>query len=193
MKNEVVKTFILIGLIILAVLSIIFGSYLPFRKSQLYINALSLIQSVKTIQEFEANFDKSLKYYSPVGNEEVIKFLANTIIQIMSQQNQSEAVDRRLADYIEPYIFKNEVRHLLADTQMYEVLLSKYRHQEDLQKAQSYLEAAYAIGPKLPPVLYNLLDLYRATGEIEKAKQVGETILQYWPDDKNVENIIKSL
>ncbi len=193
MKNEIVKTFVLIGFFILAVLSIIFGCYLPLRKSQLYIDALSLMPSVKTIQEFEANFDKSLKYYSPVGDEEVTKFLANTILQITSQQNQSEAIDKMLADYIEPYLFKNEVRHLLAAAQLHEALLTKYKRMEDLQKAESFFQAAYAIGPKLPPVLYGLLDVYRMEGNNEKAKQIGETILQYWPDDKNVSNIVKSL
>jgi len=193
MKNEIFKTFILVGLFILAVLAIIFGSYLPLIKSQTYIDALSLLQSVKTIEEFEANFDKSLKYYSPVGDEEVVKYLANTILQIMSQQNQSEAVDRMLSDYVEPYLFKNETRHLLSAGQMHEALLTKYKRLEDLQKAQSYFETAFAIGPKLPPVLYGLLDVYRMEGNNEKAKQIGEIIFKYWPDDKNVANIVKSL
>ena len=193
MKNEIFKNFIIVGLIILAFLSIIFGSYLPLIKAQLFIDALGSVSQVKTVEEFEANFDKSFKYYSPVGDEEITKFLLNNIIQIVSQQNQSEAVDRKLTTYIEPYIFKNDVRHLLGGTQLYEILLTKYKHQEDIQKVESYIEVAYAIGPKLPPVLYNLLDIYRFTGQTQKAKQIGETILQYWPDDKNVENIVKGL
>jgi len=193
MKNEILKTFLLVGLIIASVLAIIFGSYLPLRKSQLYIDALSLIQSVKTIQEFEGNFDKSLKYYSPVGDEEVIKFLANTILQITSGQKQPEAVDKMLTNYIEPYLFNNEVRHLLAGSQLHQALLSKYKNMEDLQKMDSYLQAAYAIGPKLPPVLYSLLDVYRMEGDNAKAKQIGEIILGYWPDDKTISDIVKSL
>lgn len=193
MKNEILKTFTLIGVIIVSVLAIIFGSYLPLVKSQLYIDALSLMPSVKTIQEFEANFDKALKYYSPVGDEEVIKYLTSTILQIASQQNQPEAVDRALTSYIEPYLFKNDVRHLLAGAQLHETLLNKYKHPEDLQKTDSYIQAAYAIGPKLPPVLYNLFDIYRIEGNISKAKEIGQTILLYWSDNKAISDIVKTL
>jgi len=193
MKNEVFKNFIIVGLIILAVLSIIFGSYLPLIKSQFYIDALSSVSQVKTVEEFEANFDKSFKFYSPIGDEEVAKFLSSNILQIISQQNQPEAVRRILISYIEPYLLKNDVRHLMAAGQMYETLWINYGREEDFQKAESYFQKAYAIGPKLPPVLYGLIDLYYKKGDIPKIKEIGGIILQYWPDAKDVENLIKSL
>lgn len=193
MKDETLKNCISISVIILAVLSIIFGCYLPFAKSRRYITALESVQSVKTVQQFEANFDKSLKYYSPIGDEEVVKFLANLILQLLMQQNQAEAVDRMLVNYIEPYLFKNDTRHLLAGSQMHQILLTKYNNIEDLQKMDSYMHAAYAIGPKLPPVLYNLFDIYRMEKNIPKAEEIGQEILEYWPDAQEIKNILGTL
>ncbi len=193
MKNDILKSFIAIGLIILAILSIIFGAYLPWVKSRNYIKALLSVSSVKTVEEFEANFDKPFKFYSPIGDEEVAKFLANDILQIIMQQNQSEAVDRKLVVYIEPYLFKNDVRHLSATGQMYQVLWQKYGKEEDFQKTENYYKMAYAIGPKLPPVLYAMLNLYQIKGDKQKVKEIGEIILGYWPENDNIKNLIKSL
>lgn len=190
MAKSLTKQSIIISLIILAVLSIIFGSYLPLVKSQRFIAGLRSIPSIKTIDQFKINFDRAFKFYSPVGDEEITKFLAGDILQIISQQNQSEDVSRILVDYIEPYLFQDNVRHLLTAGQMYEILWQKYGQEEDFQKAENYFKKAYQIGPKLPPVLYGMLDLYRLKGNTEKAKEIGEIILKYWPEDGQIKEIM---
>ena len=193
MPKLLVKQFILVALIILAILSIIFGSYLALVKSQSFIVALGSIPSIRTTEQFKTNFDKAFKFYSPIGDEEVAKFLVNNVLQFVSQQNQQEAVARMLVGYVEPYMFKNDVRHLLASAQMYQILWERYGHQEDFQTAENYFKSAYAIGPKLPPVLYGLLDFYGAKRDAQKVKEIGGIILGYWPDDTQVQNIVKSL
>jgi len=54
------------------------------------------------------------------------------------------------------------------------------------EKTEDYYLKAYAIGPKLPPVLYGLADLYASNGDVAKFKPVAEAILANWPDDKQM-------
>ncbi len=149
---------------------------------------------MKTIDEFKTDFDRAFKFYSPIGDEEIAKFLASNILQIISQPDQPENVSRLLISYIEPYMFKNDVRHLLAIGQMYQVLWMKYGQQEkDFQKAEGYFMKAYQIGPNLPPILYGLFDLYRMKKDDQKIKELGEIIIKNWPDDNQVKSIIEQI
>ena len=186
------KQFLIIILIILAILSIYFGSYLPLVKARRYVAALRSNQNVKTLEDFKANFDKSFAFYSPIGDEEIAKFLSSDILAIIASQNQQEKIDRALVTYLEPYTFKNNVRHLMVMGQMYGLLWEKYgRKEEDFQKAEEYWQKAFVIGPKLPPVLYGILNLYQAKGDQEKIKEVSEIILQHWPEDEKIKEILK--
>ena len=191
MPKLFLKQFIIVAIIILAVLSIVFGSYLPLVKSRRFISALRSVSSIRTIDQFKGNFDQAFKFYSPVGDEEIAKFLSSNILQIISQENQSEAVSRVLVAYIEPYLFQDNVRHLIVAGQMYEILWGKYGREEDFQKAENYFQKAFTIGPKLPPVLYGMLNFYQMKGDTPKVKEISEIILQYWPDDETVKKIIQ--
>lgn len=188
--NILIKQFIIVVGIILAILSIVFGSFLPLAKSQRYISALGSASSVKTLDEFKANFDRVFKFYSPVGDEETAKFLSSDILNSVVQKEQSEAVSRALISYIEPYMMKNNVRHLMVLGQMYSILWQKSGREDDFIKSEDYYRGALIIGPKLPPVLYSLFDLYQAKGDKEKAKEIGETILRYWPEEEKVRKAI---
>lgn len=191
--NLFIKQLTIIALLISATLSIVFGSYLPLVKSLRFITALNSIPSIKTLEQFETNFDQAFKFYSPVGDEEITKFLAGDILQIISQENQPEAVSRMLVTYIEPYIFQNDVRHLMVIGQMYQVLWGKYgQREEDSQKSENYFQKALAIGPKLPPVLYGMLDIYQMKGDVQKVKEIGEIILKYWPDDERIKKVVEN-
>jgi len=190
MSKLFIKQFIVIFLIILAIFSIIFGSLLPLMKSRRFISSLNSIQFIKTLGEFKVNFDRPLKFYSPIGDEEIVKFLSGNIFSAIAQREQSEATARELILYIEPYMFKNNVRHLLTLSQMYFVLWQKSGQEDDFIKAENYFRQALAIGPKLPPVLYTLFDLYQAKGDREKIKEIGEIILKYWPEDEKIEKYL---
>ena len=188
------KQIFIIIFIILAILSIYFGSYLPLVKARRYVAALRSNQNVKTLEDFKANFDKSFTFYSPIGDEEIAKFLSSDILTIIASQNQQEKIDRALVDYLEPYAFKNNVRHLMVMGQMHGVIWEKYgRKEEDFQKAEEYWQKAFVIGPKLPPVLYGMLNLYQAKGDQEKIKEISEIIIQYWPEDEKIKLLLSEL
>ncbi len=192
MKNVFKNVLISAGLI-LALLSVFSGSYLPIVKARSYIRAINMLSSVKDVPEFENVFGKALDIFSPVGQEEVVKFLSSDIVRGIVSQNNPEAVSREIVSFIEPYLFKNDVRHLITRGNLYNLLWQKYGHIEDFAKTEEAYRAALAIGPKLPPVLYSLLDLYQAKGDFGKEKEIGNIILGYWPNDQNVRNIVDKL
>jgi tetratricopeptide (TPR) repeat protein len=195
MLKLLLKQFLIITLLISAALSIIFGSYLPLVKSRRYVAAAKALFSVRSIDDFERNFDKVFNFYSPVGDEEVVKFLSATIFDIISGGNQSEEAARALVAYIEPHLFQSasggNVRHLLNGGGFYFKLWNNYGHkQEDFARAEAYYLKALAIGPKLPPALYSLFQLYNEAGEREKAAAVAGQILAYWPEDEKIREIL---
>jgi len=188
------KNIIILFFVFLAIFSIYFGSILPFVKSQRYIKAVKNLSFVRSLDDFKNNFDKVLNFYSPVGDEEVVKFLSVSIFDIISNKNQNEEIARALVSYIEPYLFQNNVRHLLTGGNLYFRLWADYgRKDEYLEKAEDYLLKAYQIGPKLPPVLYGLFDLYYALGETAKARNIAEIILNYWPEEGKIIDKLQEL
>ena len=174
--------------IILAVLSIIFGGIMPIQKSSMYISGLQQVPNMHSTEDFKNTFKPALEYPSPVGQEEVAKYLESDILGIISNNN-NEAVDRDLVTFIEPYAFKDNTRHLIAMGEMYGTLWSKFRKESDYQAAIDYYMKAYAIGPKLPPVLYSLFSLYRAHGDTANMQKIGQQILSYW-DDPSVKAVL---
>lgn len=171
-------------LALLGVVGIIFGVYAPVARARAYISALQTVSSVKSIQGFRAHFDPVLTHWSPIGGEEVVKYLGGDIAGFIAQGSQPEEVARALVAYIEPHLFRNNVRHLLMGGRFYEMLWRGYGGKEDdFVKAERYYLEARAIGPTLPPVLYALYDLYSAAGQEEKRGEVRETIVRLWPEE----------
>ncbi len=183
---------VIIG-IILAITSIVMGSYMPFHKAQIYIHAMNNLSNVKTIDGFKESFDRVFNFYSPIGGEESFKFLSNNIIGFISNKDQPEAVSRTLVDYVEPRSERNNVIHLLTLANMYKILWQNYGLETDYKKTESYLREAMVIGPKLPPVLYFLLDIYVNKGDAPHAKEIAGKILELWPSDAQVEQIYSQI
>jgi len=189
MKQTWIYVLVPVG-IILAVLSIVFGGIMPIEKSSLYISGLKQVSGMRSTQEFKNTFATALNYPSPIGQEEVSKYLQSDILGIISQ-NKNEPVGRDLVTFMEPYISEDNARHLIAMGEMYGTLWNNFRKETDFQKAVGYYLKAYAIGPKLPPILYGIFSLYRAHGDMAQMKKFGNEILGYWPDDTNIKNALQ--
>lgn len=191
MKTELKYIAVSAG-IILMISAIIFGALLPLLKSQRYIAAINMLSSIRTFKDFEANFDNVFNFYSPVGGEEVAKFLGNDIISFAGSSNQTEQGARELVSYMEPHMFQNNVRHLLMLSQMYRVLWQRFHKEADFEKAEAYLRKAHSIGSNLPPVLYSLYDLYQQKGDLVRAREIGESIVAIWPEEKNIAAFLRT-
>jgi len=183
-----------VSLCILFVLFLfVFGSILPVLKSQAYIDAAQGVNNVRSIEEFKTNFDKVFGFYSPVGGEESAKYLTSNILSVVnSQQDMSEGTTRELINYIEPKIYP-DTRHYIAMANLYTMTLTRFKRQGDYDAAVDYYKKAREMGPKLPPVLYGLLTLYSAVGDNENTIEVGNTILESWPQDTRVSDLLATL
>jgi hypothetical protein len=191
--KEFVKYLLMIFGTIAAITAIIFGSYQPFVKSQIFIRALRNQGNIKTFDEFKSNFDLAFNSPSQVGDEELEKFLSDTVISLISSQNQTEEISQALVDYIEPHVFRNDVRGLLSYANMRTILYQRFHRESDFNKAEETYLHILTIGPKLPPALYSTLKLYSIKEDEKKFRGISETILSYWPDDVNLKNFVDSL
>lgn len=172
-----------------AVYFLVYGAFLPFLKGQAYVDAAS--KNVNTISDFETSFNQVFNFPSPVGDEETTKFLFQNIVQIASNPNQPEEVVRELADYIEPHVIPTDTRQLIEEAQLRYIMLQRFRRQVDYDKALATFQKIREIGPKLPPALYSLFNLYAGTGNATGTKEVGEAILKLWPQDTRIAEYLK--
>lgn len=188
--NILFKQFTIIILLVLVLLSIYFGSYLPVAKSRRYINFLQTVPNTPlSLEGLKKELDKVLKFYSPIGQEEVARYIGNDILNVVASGNQPEVVDRELSQYIEPYFSKNDIRHLIIAGELHRALWMEYGEEEDYKKSEEIYLRAIEIAPKFPLILNNIFDLYARKGDKEKQKQIGEIILKYWPEDKRAKNL----
>jgi hypothetical protein len=190
MRSSPVTVTISLAGIILAALGFYFGAVLPYLKGQSFILAQERVAYVHTVEEFKDNFDQSFNLYSPVGDEEITKFLGGNVLGIVND-GQPEDVSRELVTYMEGHLYKDEVRHLLLLGQMYQVLWQKFGQDGDYQKAVGYFEMAHEIGPNLPPPLYSLFGLYGMHGDKENYQRIGNLILANWPEDKETRLLLE--
>ena len=185
----IIKQFIIIIGIILAILSIYFGSILPLQKSRSFINSISQLGLAKNIGEVKKILGSALDFYSPVGQEEIVRFIGSQMAGIINPQQQ-EQVMRELVSYIEQYIFKNNSKHLLTMALSYERLFLSYKNPEDLEKTKNYYQKVLALSQKSPQALYGLFGIYQAQKDYDNAKKISEIILKYWPNDEKIKKII---
>ena len=190
MKNESLVMSGAILVIVISVLSIFLGAIQPLARSQNFIVA-TRAQST-TVNELEQNFRLALDYPSYIGDEESAKFLSGSIRNYVGNKSIPEDVSRELLNFIEPYMEKDNIRHLMMIGQMYLNMWSTFKHEADYEKAVSYYKDARKIGSNVYPVLYGLLSIYNVNGKIPEAKEVGNTILSIWPTDQNTINILSA-
>lgn len=186
MQNSLTKTIIILILMSLSVLAIYFGSYLPFNKAKGYIYFTSSLSQIKTLEQFKELGNSVIDYYSPVGQEEVARFMSRDIENMVRNPNQSQQISEALVKFIEPNMSKKNVRHLITMGEIYAVVWERYRNEDSFNKAVFYYTEALKIGPNLPPVIYPLFDLYRAHGDQQKMAEIKNKILTLWPEEKRL-------
>jgi tetratricopeptide (TPR) repeat protein len=183
---KIIKNTIILTLIILVSLSIYFGSYKSFVKARRYIYSAQKARMVHTTGEFEQAYKEVLDYKAPILDTETIKFIGSDVLNAMQQDGQSEDVSRELARFVEEWSYKDDVLHLLNMGSIYLTMWRKYEDEEYLKKAEEYYRIIHKIAPKLPQPIYNLLVIYRTTGDEVGAYEMAEKIIKYWPQDTRV-------
>ena len=187
---------------LIAVLSVFFllivawyGSYLPMRKAQIYIGTLKNMQTnpVTSLADLENRISVPLNYPSPVGQEELVRNMASSVLGFVQQINDATSTAdliNFLEKYFDPLIATGKGMSFSQDVYLMgiinEIAYTKTGNTQYLSDAQKYYTKAVEIGPNRPQGLYGLFDVYNIEKNIPAAKAIGEKILHNWPTDKNI-------
>lgn len=180
----------------------IYGTYLPIRKSQLYIGARKT--EVKTLVDFNKLYDSVLNYKSPVGQEEVVANYLEIIFEIINQEQRKENPNKdvvtslvgKAEEWALPII---EKRSGFGFSQILFSMGNVYRSATILLQEEAFYNKAikmYELGMEFSPdrqiFVYSLFDMYHFANDKANAKRIGERIVRVYQDAR-IEQILQSL
>jgi hypothetical protein len=180
----------------LAIVGVAFyGSYLPMRKAQMFIAALQSLQTspVNSLSELTARLAVPLDYPSPIGQEELVRNMANNVLGFISQGADATSTAQLISflnGYYDPILAKGRGMSFGQDLYLMGAINElAYVHTGDptyLVAAQKYYEEGVRLGPNRPQSLYGLFDVYRAEGNVASTTAIAEKIMSNWPSDTSV-------
>lgn len=201
--SETTKRIIAVGVTVVALVALICGTYLPYRKSRMYITALENSGSAKTLDEFLAPFMRALDAPSPSGQEELVRNFSGTVGSIINnaQAGANEtlvrAIGATLDRYATPVI---ERRSGLSQAQTFYTLGETYRiidsHDDTKNFRERYglmLHRGIEISPDRPQFLYALVDWEMRYGSNDEALKYAERVKELWPSDINIDRVLREL
>ncbi|MEK7553065.1 MAG: hypothetical protein AAB504_00010, partial [Patescibacteria group bacterium] len=175
-----------------------FGSILPFQKSRLYIDAVRGASQIRSVQDFNKLFGKTLDFYSPIGHGEVVYAYLNIIIGAVQNQQNKDIVEILLKEAdkrMEPMLKEDKgnafFQNLYSYALLYELAGNKFKDGNYYQKAADIYEIALRHSPNRPMLLYGLFRSYNALGNVEKIKETREIMFKYWPEDEKLKTIMQ--
>jgi len=200
--NQLSKQIIAISISFFVLVMVFYGSYLPYKKSKTFISSLNALGAgqIRSFEQLDKIVSSSLKINSPIGQEELIRQFLGVFAGFINQSDSPEVIDilvKYIESYANPILQKGKGlsfnQDLYLAIRFYLTAYEKTKDQKYLDKAKQYAELSYSLGPKRPQVLYSLFDIYRLENNMEKAKEIGNQILNYWPDDASVKEAYDEL
>ncbi len=184
------------ALVCAAILGVAFyGTYMPLRKAEMYIGTLQAFQAnpPSSIQDFETRLEPALDYPSPIGQEELVRNTANTILGFVQRgldpTSTAELVGF-LNVYYDPILSSGKGMSFGQDVYLEgainEIAFANTGAPAYLAAAAKYYELGAELGPNRPQVLYGLFDVYRAMNDATGTKAVAAKIMQDWPTDTRI-------
>ncbi len=175
-----------------------YGSYLPMRKAEIYISTLQGMQSqtnpVTSIADLENRISVPLDAMSPIGQEELVRNMANSVLGFVQQSQDATSTAELInfvTGYFEPILAQGKGMSFGQDVYIMgainETAYTKTGDKTYLDAAQKYYLEGEALGPNRPQPLYGLFDVYRMEGDMADAVMIGNKILANWPDDQTVQ------
>ena len=179
-----------------------YGSYLPMRKAEIYISTLQGMQTnpVSTLGDLEKRISAPLNYYSPIGQEELVRNMANSVLGFVQQSQDATSTAeliRFTKSYFDPIIARGKGMSFGQDIYLMgainEMAYTKTGDKTYLEDARKYYLEGQTLGPNRPQPLYGLFDVYRMGGDVADAEAIGKKILTNWPTDQNVQQGLAQL
>ncbi len=177
-----------------------FGSYLPMRKSQIFIATLQSFSTnpPASLSAFESRLAAPLDYYSPIGQEELVRNTASNIlgfIQHGTDATTTYALVGFLNHYYAPILNGGKGMSFGQDVYLEgavnEIAFAQTGNPAYLQGALKYYSLGHELGPNRPQPLYGLFDVYRAMGDVTDTRAVAAEILVNWPNDTRIQTSLK--
>ena len=179
-----------------------YGSYLPMRKAEIYITTLQSMQTnpVSTLGDLETRVSIPLNSFSPIGQEELVRNMANSVLGFVQQSQDATSTAeliRFTISYFDPIIERGKGMSFGQDIYLMgainEMAYTKTGNKAYLEDAKTYYREGQALGPNRPQPLYGLFDVYRMEGDVANAEAIGKKILTNWPTDENVQQGLAQL
>lgn len=197
--DKTVKGTIAVVVAIAILFFAVFGSYLPMRKAQIFIGTLQSFQATPptSLQNLESRLSAGLDYYSPIGQEELVRNTANSVLGLVQHGlDATTTADLMgfLNSYYDPILDRGKGmsfgQDLYLEGAVNEVAFEQTGNPIYLEAAQHWYEEGRILGPNRPQTLYGLFDVYRAEGNVSSTEMIAQTILMNWPSDPNISSAL---
>jgi hypothetical protein len=176
----------------------VYGSYLPMRKAQMFITTLQGLQTQQgeatSLQDLENKLSVPLDYPSPIGQEELVRNMANSVLSFVQEGGGATSTEDLISymnSYYDPILSQGKGmsfgQDLYLEGAINEIAFAETGDPTYLQAAQQWYLEGNQLGPNRPQPLYGLFDVYRAEGDTTDTIAVGTTILKNWPSDTSIQ------
>ncbi|MDP3947220.1 MAG: hypothetical protein Q8Q41_00820 [bacterium] len=205
------KSIAVIGIaLILAALA--WGTYFPYRKSRA-INAVNRnLGGVTTLDRFLGVFDKALVPRSPYGQEEAVLFINEQLQRALGAQGDPRVVSTMVA-YAEKMFAPllgdgsttlttggstaltaggSPAKNLLSLSRIHHLAWTRTGDATYARRSEELYLRCLEASSRRPECLYGLFGLYASGNKKEQARKIGGEILNYWPSDERVREIVNS-
>ncbi len=196
MEDRMYKQVIAVILSVIVIAVAVYGSYLPMRKAQVFISTLQSLQTTPatSLQDLETRISTPLNYTSPVGQEELVRNVANSVLSFIQQGADATSTGVLLdflGSYYDPIIARGKGmsfgQDLYLEGAVHELAFAQTGNPLYLAGAEQYFREGSDQGPNRPQPLYGLFDVYRAAGDVTDTIAIGNRILANWPNDTRVQ------
>jgi hypothetical protein len=176
----------------------VYGTYLPMRKAQMFIATLQGLQTQQgqatSLQDLENKLSVPLNYPSPIGQEELVRNLANSILSFVQQGTNASSTAELISfmnSYYNPILDRGRGMSFGQDVYLEgavnEIAFAGTGDQTYLTAATKWYQEAQALGPNRPQALYGLFDVYRAANDAPDTIATAKHILANWPSDARIQ------
>ncbi len=178
-----------------------YGSFLPLRKSQLFIKTMRSVGGTASLGELKRQFSIPLDAPSPIGQEELVRNTTNFVTTAFQQPNIKVEVVLDILQYIEDYYRPiiesgkggSYTQNLYILGVLNELTFTKTGDPKYLEAAASYFGRGLEASPNRPQFLFGMFDVYHLKGDLEGMKKISVQISSLWPKGIRTNQAIQSV
>jgi hypothetical protein len=176
-----------------------YGTYRPLRKAEMFIATLQGLQTnpATSLNDLETRLAIPLEYSSPIGQEELVRNTANSVLNFVQQSPSTTSTDELvnfIMGYYQPILVREKGMSFGQDLYLVgainEIAFARTGEPNYISTAQEYYEEGETLAPNRPQPLYGLFDVYRAEGNVSGTVAIADKILANWPGDTNVQQAL---